>query len=131
MALDMPLQLVKYGATYVYAYKGKCDLHPSHESGAAFAFTSPPPCLPGSNLTSQQCTVRNASCNGSKLKWVTSGCTSKSGSPLNDGGCQCHGYCAYKCQAACNSDGECTWNKKKKKCFVKAKKRVGAPISSC
>lgn len=48
-----------------------------------------------------------------------------------DGGCQCKGYCGYKCKAVCNRDKECYWDAEAGACYSKESGFPGAPINVC
>lgn len=45
------------------------------------------------------------------MKWYSVGCTIN-GKKEFDGGCQCDGYCGFKCKSACNNSAGklCVWN---------------------
>jgi hypothetical protein len=104
--------------------------------GAAWMFevsSSSQLCAPSSAMDKPTCDRRVSACTGRglTLKWTGKGCRSKKGVAMGDGGCQCSGYCGYKCAGPCKRDSECYWDRKGKLCRVKATGLPGQPVTAC
>jgi hypothetical protein len=96
-----------------------------------------PDCLPRNAMNEDQCNLRIGHCafhqNNVLMKWTGPGCRGRNGKLLQDGGCQCDGYCGYKCKAACNSDpyNMCAWNATRGVCTYKDGGADGFPMGVC
>ena len=93
------------------------SLSPSTPSSDTPAFCEPEP-----GLSVDECENRRGPCveAGVLMKWTGRGTVMpvrQVGSRrcqkmrMQDGGCQCRGYCAYLSKRACNSDPMCVWGK--------------------
>jgi len=74
---------------------------------------------------------KHCSAEGIQLKWGGKGCTINRKKQY-DAGCQCNGYCGYKCPRACNADSQCKWqtSQGKGQCYTKGGV-LGGPILQC
>ena len=88
-------------------------------------------CRPEFGASINQCSSLVKVCRAQQIlmKWSGKGCRGKKGVVLGDGGCQCVGYCGYRCKSACNRDKTCHW--KQDRCLVKATNQAGGPIPAC
>jgi hypothetical protein len=88
-------------------------------------------CRPVLKTTLSACNLRVSMCAryNIKMKWTGTGCTHQGRRRVQDGGCQCAGYCGYSCSAACNSDPEgiCKWDDAARAC---RNKLTGQPSHS-
>lgn len=92
-----------------------------------------PNCRPQNSLTRDECMSRTRRCGrlSIQMKWTGRGCRSETNKALGDGGCQCLGYCGYKCSEACNADKECFWNTGSNECWSKVDNSTGQAIEDC
>ena len=93
-------------------------------------------CQSNSSLSAVQCqtmVLSQCSAQGIAMKYAGLGCKDKFGKSLKDGGCQCSGYCNYKCSQACIADAQCRWAtvKGKKFCMPKNKKAPVKTVLKC
>lgn len=79
-------------------------------------------CKPNKATNKAACTRLIKTCNtgGIVMKWFGAGCTIN-GKKAQDGGCQCDGYCGFKCKSACNNSASklCVWDTALKACKIK------------
>ena len=106
------------------------SITPSTRAPTTDAPSSPIGCRPEFGASINECLSRIKVCRDQRvlMKWSGEGCRKK-GVALGDGGCQCTGYCGYRCKSACNRDKTCHW--KQNRCYVKTTNEVGGPISVC
>lgn len=120
---------------YCFSIDDDYYLEEAGVNALAFKFSclKMPDCRPQYTLKKAQCTSRIRTCRrvGLPMKWTGRGCRDEADKPLGDGGCQCAGYCGYKCQDACDSDSECFWNSGANECWSKAENTTGSAIQTC
>ena len=89
-------------------------------------------CRPSHGMNKVTCEKKIKSCKIQNvlMKWSGVGCRIK-GKAAGDGGCQCVGYCGYKCRAACNADKTCLWVPTLGGCVVKSTRVKGGQMQQC
>jgi len=109
---------------------------PTPNSMRLTCFRETADCNPANAMNEAQCLAKRGFCalsSGRDMKWTGPGCRDRRGRLLQDGGCQCLGYCGYKCKAACNRDpfNACAWNDERGVCTYKDGGADGFPMDVC
>jgi len=124
------------------SYRGLCTPWSGSPSTTPIPSSSP---STGSNATTKdchphpkykrnQCEPLISSCadGGLGLKYAGQGCVNaNNGNPFYDGGCQCLGYCGYRCRSACEKDSECYWNNDLRACALNGQNLPGQRLTTC
>lgn len=81
--------------------------------------TSYDTCKPKKHTNKATCNKLIETCKQSRIvmKWFGAGCVID-GNRAFDGGCQCDGYCGFKCKLACNNN-LCEWDTTLNACKIK------------